>query len=352
MAKKPGGRRKKAGTSPSDLLGQIQKGDIRPLYFLHGNEDLEREEVLSSLISATVEPATQDFNLDVLRADESDVSDIVNRATAFPMMASRRAVVVRQLERLLESDAQALLPLVQNPPETTVLVFTATKFDGRRKLFLELRKSAVCVAFPDPYDREVPDWIQRRARALGKQIEPEAVHLLHLSVGPHPRELANELEKLAIHVGDRDRVTGDDVTRVVAASTGDTIFKLTDAVGEGQVAEAQALLNRLLEQGENAVGIVAMLSRHIGLLRRARWMLEARVPRQEMARHLKVPPFFVSGYLKQAGRYSDTGMEDAHEALLAADYRLKSGGRRSQRATLAVLVHALCNADATATAQA
>ena len=340
MAKRSASRRE-SETTPASVVSQIREGQLKPIYFLHGPEDLAREEVLQELVAAVVEPATRPFNLDVFRADDSDVSDAVSRALAFPMMAPRRMVVIKQVERLPEAPAMEILSVIQNPPETTVLALTATKFDARRKLFVELRKSAVCVAFKNPYDREVPDWINRRVNAVGKKIQPEAVHLLHLTVGPNPRELANEIEKLAIHVSDGDAITREDVERVVGASRGGTVFELADAVGARNTEKAQAVLNGLLDQGESGVGIVAMLSRHIGILRKARWMRDARVPRGEMAGKLKVPPFFLSGYLEQAGRFSDAGLADAYEALLDADNRLKSGSR-SKAVTLAVLIHALC----------
>ena len=54
--------------------------------------------------------------------------------------------------------------------------------------------------------------------AAGKRIEPEAVHLLHMGVGAHPQELANELEKLAIHLSDRKTITRDDVAGSQAPS--------------------------------------------------------------------------------------------------------------------------------------
>jgi DNA polymerase-3 subunit delta len=340
MARKPASRRK-SDLSPEDLLSEVKAGRLKPLYFLHGPEDLTRDECLRALTDAAVDPATRAFNLDVFRADDADAADIVNRAIAFPMMASRRLVIVKQVERLPEAAITDFLPVVMDPPDTTVLVLTATRFDARRKLFAELRKSAVCVTFKDPYDREVPDWIQRRVKATGKTIQPEAVHLLHITVGPNPRELANELEKLAIHVADRATIHREDVEQVVGATRGNTVFELADAVGRREAERAYAILNRLLEQGESPVGIVAMISRHIGILRKARWLQAARVPRQQMAGRLKVPPFFLSGYLEQARQFSDDALAAAYDALVQADDRLKSGSR-SAGVTMAVLVHTLC----------
>lgn len=335
-------RQKRSGTlTPAQVLARIRKGDFSPLYAFYGPEDLEKKEVLKTLIDAVVEPATRTFNLDVLHAENLEAADAVNRAAAFPMMAARRMVVIKRVDRLPESAATQLLPLIRTPSETTVLVLTAQTFDARKKLFAGLRKSAVCVEFKQPYESEIPDWIRRRVEAAGKRIEPEAVHLLHMGVGAHPQDLANELEKLAIHLSDRKTITRDDVARVAGAFRGATVFELADAVGRGQSGPALASLKRLLEQGEHPVSIVAMLIRHIGILRKARWLEGLRLPRTELAGRLKVPPFFLSGYMNQAARFDDQALWDTYGALLDADDRLKSHSR-TPFVTLSRLIYDLC----------
>ncbi len=335
-------RQKRSSTiAPAQILTRIRQGDLSPLYFFHGTEDLEKEEVLKALIDAAVDPAARAFNLDVLHAEDLDVADAVNRTVAFPMMAARRMVVIKRIDRLPEPAAGALLPLIQAPPETTVLALTAEMFDGRKKLFTHLRKSAVSVEFKPPYENEIPEWIRRRVEATGKQIEPEAVHLLHINVGAQPRDLANELEKLAVHTAGRKTITHDDVEQVVGALRGATIFELADAVGRGQPGPALAGLKRLSEQGEPPVRIVAMLIRHIAILRKARWLQGHRLSRTELAGRLKVPPFFLSGYMDQAARFDDRALWEAYGALLDADDRLKSRSR-TPLVTLSRLIYDLC----------
>lgn len=345
MAKRqPRSTRRADALNPTSVLSSIRKGDLAHVYCLHGAEDFEKEELLRALISAAVKPAEQAFNLDVLQAEDLDIAEAINRATAFPMMAPRRMLVIKRIDRLPESSAGGLLPIVQAPPETTIMAFTADKMDGRKKLFSELRKNAVCVECRMPYENEVPDWLQRHARAAGKRMHPEAVHMLQLSVGSHPRDLANELEKLAIHAGDRETITGDDVRWIVGASRGATVFELAEAVGCRQEALAFSALKRLMEQGESPVGIVAILIRHIAILRKAKWLQTARLPRAELAGKLKVPPFFVSKYMDQAARFDETALWRAYDALLEADNRLKSRSR-TPYVTLSQLVYTLCRTD-------
>ncbi|MCZ6634085.1 MAG: DNA polymerase III subunit delta [bacterium] len=321
MAKRRSSNRK-SGPTPGQLLDKIRQGNIAPLYYLHGPEEFEKEEVLQALIETTVEPAARVFNLDIFRAEDLDLAEAINQTMAFPMMAARRMVVLKRVEHLPDASARDLIPLIQSPPETTVLVLTADKPDSRKKLFTELKKNAFAVEFKTPFDNEIPGWIQNRSKVLGQPINADAAHLLHRSVGSNLRELNSELEKLIISAAPNSPLTREDVARVVASTRGVTIFELADAMGHRQTGKATALLKRLLEQGESPVGIVAMLLRHITILRKAQWVQG--LPRSEMASRLKVRPFFLNNYLDQARGFEDQDLWNAFDALLEADNTLKS----------------------------
>ncbi len=334
--------KKAPGKTAAWLRGQIAKGVISPLYFLHGPEDLEKDETVKALIDATLDPAARAFNLDILVGSELDVSDAVNRASAFPMMGSRRVVVVKRIEDVPEASAQAFLPLIENPNDGTVLIFTANKVDGRRKFFITLKKAAVSVEFKIPFANELPAWIRTRSQRLGLDLSPEATHLLALSIGGKLREIANELEKLYLHVGERRKVTKEDIDWIIGASRDASVFDFTDAVGGRDLKTSLHLLQNLLEQGTSPVAILALLTRHLGILRKTRWLLDSHVPRSQFASRLKVPPFTVRKYTDQASKFTDDELWAAYGSLLKADDRIKSRAK-THGVTLARTIVEVCN---------
>ena len=333
-------RPRKTGSSPAQILDEVTKGSIAPLYYFYGQEDFERDQLLNTLIDKIVEPASRVFNLDIYRADDIDIGQAISQALTFPMMASRRLVVIKNADRLSDPDARELLPLIESPPETTVLIVTATKPDGRKKLFLDLRKHAVALEFRPPYDNEIPTWIQARVKTLGRQITADAAHLLQMSIGLNLRELNTEIEKLFIATQE-DPITRDQVAHIIDNTRGVTIFELADALGHRKLGQAQILIGRLREQGEHPVGMVALLVRHFTILRRARWVANQRLSRNEIASRLKVPAFFATNYLEQARGFDEKTLWHAYDALLDADNRLKSSGGPPHE-ILADLAYRLC----------
>jgi DNA polymerase-3 subunit delta len=333
--------KKAAGKNPSWLRGQIAKGEIAPVYFLHGPEDLEKDEAVKALIDIALDPASRAFNLDILVGNELDVSDAINRASAFPMMGSRRVVVIKRVEDVAEASARSFIPLIENPIESIILIFTANKVDGRRKFFATLKKAAVSVEFKIPYDNELPGWIRARAAGMGLELDDEALHLLALSIGGKPREIANELEKLDIHLGERRTVSKEDIAWIIGASRDASVFDFTDAVGSKSLGTSLQLLQSLMEQGDSPVAILALLIRHVGILRKTRWLLDSGLPRAQYASKLKIPPFTVGKYTEQAGRFTDQDLWSAYETLLKADNRIKSRAK-THGITLTRTVTELC----------
>ncbi len=335
-------RPRKTGPSPAQVLDAVKKGEISSLYYFYGEEDFQRDQLLNALVETLIEPAARPFNLDIYRAEDIDIPQLIAQALTFPMMAQRRLIILKNADRLPDSATPELFPLIESPPETTTIIITAAKPDGRKKLFVELRKRATAIEFRPPYDNEIPAWIQTHVKTLGGQIAPDAAHLLHMSIGSNLRELNGEIEKLFI-ANPSDPISREHVAQVIDNTRGVTVFELADALGHRQLNKAQILIGRLCEQGEHPASTIALLIRHFGILQRARWLSGHRLPRNALSSRLKVPAFFLNNYLEQARLFDERALWNAHEALLDADNRLKSSGG-THREILAHLAYRICRA--------
>src|SRR5262249_42472097 len=94
----------------------------------------------------------------------------------------------------------------------------------------------------------------------GKQLTAAAARLLVDLVGGEMGLLAQELTKLAIYIGEGKRIDVADVDKLVGNSRTADTWKNFDAIGSGRMAEGLGILDRLLEQGENPIGILGAMS--------------------------------------------------------------------------------------------
>ena len=108
-----------------DLRAAMQGGPYAPAYYVHGEDEYRKDELLRALTNALVEPATRDFNLDVFRGAETNPEQLESLLHTPPMMATRRTVVVRDTGAL-KKDARATLErYLQRPSPDSVLVLVA-----------------------------------------------------------------------------------------------------------------------------------------------------------------------------------------------------------------------------------
>jgi DNA polymerase III subunit delta len=329
--------------SAADLVRAVQSGPAAPFYLLFGEEDFERDRAGAWLVEQLAPTVGRDFNLDTYSADEAPPQSVIATYQSYPMMAPHRLVVLRHCEKLTADNCRDLEAMVDSPMESSVVIALGGKLDMRRRLFQRLAKLGLVVEFRTPYESKLPQWIRSQARRAGANMDPEAADMLGLLVGRNLRELSSEIDKAITFVGQDGHITADVIKRLAAGGGASSVFDMADAVGAGNAGQALQLARQLVEHGEEPTRIVAMLSRHFQLLLRAQAAMANGVQgRDALASELGVSPYFVGGYLEQARASKPAQLWLSMGALLEADSRLKSRGRRQYAAVLETLVEQVC----------
>src|SRR2546422_3569280 len=241
------------------LLRGLKQGAPQPVYYLHGEEDMLKEEAIRALLDRVVEPAMRDFNVDVRAAGELDPAGLHALVNTPPMLAARRAVVLRGVEQLRKKSParEELLHYLANPNPSTLLVLVQSGPAPEPEADLAAHTTAVAVGRLAP--ERVPAWLAHRAGPLGLTLAPDAVELLIAAVGNDLGTLAQELDKLGALAAGRT-ATADDVTAAVGVRRGETLDDLVTAALERRAAAAARLVGPVLEQaGMSGVRIVSAL---------------------------------------------------------------------------------------------
>jgi DNA polymerase-3 subunit delta len=85
--------------TPEEALREADSDALRPLYLLVGDEPYLVGQVLGALKRAGTRGGVPGLNDEVLSAGEVTVDRVLAAARTLPMMAKRRLVIVRGLER-------------------------------------------------------------------------------------------------------------------------------------------------------------------------------------------------------------------------------------------------------------
>src|SRR3989442_14151629 len=228
------------------LLRSLKQGAPDPVYYLHGDEDVLKDEAIRALVERAVDPAARDFNVDQRSAADLDPEAFHTLVNTPPLLAATRAVVIRGLEQLRKTTKvrQELVRYLDSPSPTTLLVLVQGAGEPPDT---ELASRATAVAVNPLPPARVERWVAHHASRLGLTLAPDAAELLLAAVGNDLAALARELEKLAAVAGGRP-ATRDEVAALVGGRRGETGQDLRDAALERRGAAAARLVEPVLEQ--------------------------------------------------------------------------------------------------------
>lgn len=304
----------------ADVFEGLAPDDLAPVYVLGSEHPLLLERAVSAIRDAAVPPEARGFNYDVIDAKGAPAQRILAAAQTLPMMARRRMVLVRDLAVMQAAELNKLAAYLDAPNPSTVLVGVTSKIDKRVKFYAAAQKKKLLHELSPPKD--VTPWVEREARARGIPVAPGTCKRLTDVVGKDLSRLTLALEQLSLYAGDR-AVTAEDVDDLVADTRERSVFELTDALGRGDLAGALSAVAALCDQRQSAIGVVVMVARFMRQLALCQVAMSRRMPKNEAARLVGVPPFVVQKIMQQARRYDEASLARAADRLARADRGLK-----------------------------
>ena len=304
-------------------------GGKAPVYLLHGEETLLTREAMGWLRHAVLGGVAEDFNLD--RFDGRDAFDperVAQAARTLPMMASMRLVWVRNAEVVFtrkKAQLRALLDYLDAPDPSTCLIFQAMAPVKKNAVLYRKIASVGCIhASRTPRERDLPAWITQRAKGRGRRIESGAAALLVEAIGRDLAGLDAAVERLTLFVAGDAPITADHVNETVVASRTRTVWELVDAVADRNVSIALERAHLLLDQGEQALYLLAMVVRQFRQLLIGHGARAGGASPDEAAQRAGLPQFRARNFARQLRNYSSADLVTALERLSAADRALKS----------------------------
>lgn len=309
---------------------KVQQGKLDPVYLLYGEESYLLDQAFSFLKEKALEGVVVDFNSDIFYADDAEASTIKETVELLPMMSPRRLIVVKQADHLKDAEWDILSSLFEKPVESSVFILLAEKLDKRKKSIKKAVESAAVVEFKRPFENQIPQWIKVIAKNYELQLSNECIDYLHHMVGNQLRDIDAEIDKLKAYMGARNNVELNDLIAVVTRTRQDSVFEFTEALGQKDQITALYLLVKLLDNGENEVAIVSLVSRHIRILAQILLGLRDGLSGPKLAAYAGLSPYFLTKYIQQAKKWKISELETFLLLLAETDRNLKSSSLKSE----------------------
>jgi len=325
----------------AELRQRLKAGQIPSMLLLHGEETFFIDEAVRLVCDRVVPAADRDFNLSRFQGREMKAAEVIDQARTLPVFAQHRLVLIKNIQDAPAEQQEGLVAYLNDPVPETVLLVVGEKLDGRKKFFQTFRKKGEVVEFKRIYDNQLPATVKEIASSMRVTLTGPALQLFCKRVGTNLVEVHGELEKLRNFVAPDELIDEGAVADVVSDCRAESVFALTDALGEGRQDEALRLLNRLLADGQAPLMVLAMLVRHFRQLWKTLALLEQGVGERDLPAQVGVSPYFVKNLIAQSRRYSHRDFRRSFELFLEVDLALKSGGAEAE-AHLERLIQNIC----------
>jgi len=312
-----------------NIIANIKKGIIAPIYFLMGEEPYFIDVVANYLEKHLLEEDQKGFDQLVLYGQDVTVPTIIDYARRFPMMAERQLIIIKEAQNL-RATIEQLVPYVENPTASTVLVFCYKyeKLDARKKL-LKTLKNRGCVVMETKklYEYQVignflPDVIKKKHLS----IQPKAIQMLVDFLGDDLSRIENEVNKLALIVPANTEVTPDIIEENIGISKEFNNYELKSAFATNDKVKIARIIKHFAENPKDnpLSGTISTLYNYFEKLLLFHGLTDQ--SEKNVATVLKENPYFIKEFYSGAQHYPMKRVSAIIATLRQIDLKRKGVG--------------------------
>jgi DNA polymerase III subunit delta len=333
------------------FVSEISSRKLRAAYVFVGDEAFFRKRFRDAILEHLVPADLRDFSLFEFDLADNDLAEVLDRARTPSLMAPFQVFFVRGVKNLFgrgsnDEKLAAIEDYCKNPNPDALVIFVADHIsipadvrkmemqdkDRYQRIRETMGQYCGIVELARVEEGEAVRWIAEycASRSEPVKIEPDGARELVDALGGDMMMISNELEKLMLYVGAKNRITLGDVETMVLAAKQRSLYELTDAISAKERVRALEVLDAMLLSGdgeEAAIGHIYMLAK---TFRQMLVILERNVRDQRMLwaalwQGFRVPPFAADDIIKQARRYkSRRELTRAIRLVAKADLALRS----------------------------
>ena len=296
---------------------------VPPYVLISGPESVLAERALDSTLEAL---RAGDPDLEVIKLfAEGYQSGMLSMHASPSLFGGTKAIVVLDLDEAPDEMQSDVLAYLAAPADEITLV-VAHKGGARGRKILDILNKAGARVIDAPLiksDGDKAQFVANEFRRQGRKATPRAVRALVEAVGKDLRELTAACTQL---VADTEGLVDEALVETYQGGKVETTgFKVADAAIAGNAGEALRLLRHAIAAGDSPVPIVAVLA--MQLRQMVKVGSAGRGSSAQLAKTLAMAPWQIDQARRKLSGWDPEGVGRAIQAVAAADFEVKGGGR-------------------------
>ncbi len=334
------------------LKDDIKKNNIRNLYLFYGPEEYLKKYYTDSMEKLILSDEMKSLNYVKLEG-KVEASKIIEACETMPVFSDSKIVIVKNSgmfkgkkgsegsKAKAKSGNDELISYLQDMPDYTCLIFYEEEIDKRIKMVDLIKKKGLIVEFSFQKPAELVKWVVKVFKSYDKTIDSLSASQLVDGSELGMTEILNEINKVVLYLGDRTKVTSEDIEKICTKSVKSRVFDLTDAIAERNAAKSLKLLNEMLTLKEPIPKILFMVARQFRQILEMKLLSIDGLSLADAASRVGVTPYTAGKILRQAKSFGVEDLKSAIEGSLEADLAIKTG-KMDERIALELLISKFC----------
>lgn len=229
-----------------------------------------------------------------------DGGEIYAEYFAQSLMGGRRAIVVKNGDNNL---APILKNIFTGAESDNVLIISSSSLNTRSSLitWAKDRSDVWTLGCYDDREENISQSVETMLREKKLEADMEVIQFLSSRLSPDRKINQSEIDKLDIFLGERRRVSLDDVRFAVSDVAGANYEDLCYSIANGETGKAVSLFNRLIREGGEPATVVRQITYHFFKLLGCSAQIEEGKSSMEVVSSLRPPLMFYrkDAFLKQ-----------------------------------------------------
>jgi len=233
-------------TQASEIIKSIQNGDIKPIYFLAGEETFFIDQISDYIENNLLTESTKSFDQIIAYGLETNLPELILQAKRFPMLGDKQTIIIKEAQHLLKkkSDIEALEKYLEKPSEHTVMVFNYKykNLDKRKKIYKLINQKGIYFETKRMYEKKILSWIIDTSNAMNHSIDMKSAQMLIDFLGNDLSKIYNEINKLNIILAENQPITPEIIEKHIGISKDYNNFELKSAIAQDNYLKAQKII--------------------------------------------------------------------------------------------------------------
>jgi DNA polymerase-3 subunit delta len=274
------------------------------------------------------------FSKEIFYISESTFDDILNAIHTPAFLGKKREVVVKDVNKINSTDVGKIIDYLSNVVESSCLVLLYScnykkETSVKRKEFINKCVSSekcMTVNCRKQYKNEVGEFIKNEFTRKNKIISYDVISRIIDDTGTNLLNVSSEIEKIFLLIGeDKKNITYCDFEKTKGFTKKTNTYALGLSIESKNLKSAMFILEKLLNEGEEPIIILSIISSTIRKLLNAKSMIEE----QKMSTHevifaIGVHNSYANSFFINLKKHDIEKLKTCFKVILEADVSIKS----------------------------